>query len=96
MTDVSAIDRTLILLALTELATFALFWFDKTQAREHGWRVRETTLLLAALFGGGGAWLGQHLLRHKTRKEPFRTRLGAVIIVHLLCVAAIFWLILGS
>ena len=66
----------LVLLGLTELAVFGLFWFDKTQARSHGRRVRETTLLLAAMVGGVGAWAGQRLLRHKTRKEPFKTLLG--------------------
>jgi uncharacterized membrane protein YsdA (DUF1294 family) len=55
--------------------------------------VRESTLLLAALFGGLGAWLGQHLLRHKTRKEPFRTRLGVVIVGHLIGVVTVFWLL---
>ena len=56
--------------------------------------MRETTLLLAALFGGVGAWMGQHLLRHKTRKEPSRTQLGVVIVVHLVGVATLFWLLL--
>ncbi len=88
------IDRALILLAFAELAAFGLFWFDKAQARDHGWRVRESTLLLVALVGGVGAWMGQHLLRHKTRKEPFRTRLKVVIAVHLIGVAAVFWWLL--
>lgn len=95
MISVSVIDRALILLALAELAAFGLFWFDKNQARDHGWRVRESTLLVAALMGGLGAWMGQHLLRHKTRKEPFRTLLGVAIVLHLLGVAAVFWLLLG-
>jgi uncharacterized membrane protein YsdA (DUF1294 family) len=91
---VSAIDRALILLAFAEMAAFGLFWFDKNQARNHGWRVRETTLLMVALFGGGGAWMAQHILRHKTRKEPFRTLLGGLIVTHLAGVATIFWLLL--
>ena len=95
MVSVSVIDEALILLALAELTAFALFWFDKKQARDHGWRVRETTLLLVSLFGGFGAWMGQHLLRHKTRKEPFRTLLGAMIVAHLCGVTALFWLLLG-
>ena len=94
MLGVSVIDRALILLAVAELAAFGLFWFDKSQARDRSWRVQETTLLLVSLFGGVGAWMGQHLLRHKTRKEPFRTRLGVVILAHLLGVAALFWLLL--
>ncbi len=84
----------LILLAVAELAAFGLFWFDKTRAGDHGRRVRESTLLLASLFGGVGAWTGQRLLRHKTRKEPFRTWLGMVIVVHFCGVAALFWLLL--
>jgi len=92
--SVSVIDRALVLLTLAELAAFGLFWFDKNQARDHGWRVRETTLLLMSLFGGVGAWMGQHLLRHKTRKEPFRTLLGLVIVAHLVGVATLFWLLL--
>ena len=94
MISVSVIDRALVLLTLAELAAFGLFWFDKNRARDHGWRVRETTLLLMSLFGGVGAWMGQHLLRHKTRKEPFRTLLGLVIVAHLVGVATLFWLLL--
>jgi len=89
-------DRTLIVVALAELAAFGLVWFDKAQARRHGRRVRESTLLLIAVFGGAGAWMGQHLLRHKTRKEPFRTQLGAAIVVHLIGVGAVFWLLLRA
>lgn len=94
MIGASVIDRALMVLAVAQLAAFGLFWFDKNQARVHGRRVRETSLLLVSLFGGLGAWMGQHLLRHKTRKEPFRTRLGLVIVTHLVGVAAVFWLLL--
>ncbi|RZJ27584.1 MAG: DUF1294 domain-containing protein [Brevundimonas sp.] len=88
------IDQMLIILAALQAVAFALFWFDKVQARNGDWRVRERTLLLAALFGGIGAWFAQHLLRHKTRKEPFRTLLGVVLGVHLIAVAAGFWWVL--
>ena len=93
MISVSFTDGALILLAFAELAAFGLFWFDKTQARDHGWRVRESTLLLVSLPGGIGAWMGQRLLRHKTRKEPFRTLLGVVIAAHLVGVATLVWLL---
>lgn len=94
MDGVSVIDRALILLVMLELAVLGLFWFDKAQARNHGPRIPEQILLLVALFGGLGAWLGQHLLRHKTRKEPFRTRLGFVLTIHLVGVAGIIWALL--
>lgn len=91
----SGIDQALILLAVTNLTAFGLFAFDKQQAREHGSRIAERTLLISALFGGLGAWIGQHTLRHKTRKEPFRSRLGLVLILHMVAVAAGVWLLLS-
>ena len=94
MTSVSDIDRALIVLVITNAAAFALFWFDKSRARAHGSRVSERALLTISLAGGIGAWMGQHVLRHKTRKEPFRTLLGLVILIHLAGVATGFWLLL--
>lgn len=91
MINLTTIDKALIVLACLETAVFCLFWFDKVQARNGDWRVRERTLLVSAVFGGLGAWFAQHLLRHKTRKEPFRTLLGVAIVLHLAGVVAAFW-----
>ncbi|ANP85304.1 hypothetical protein BA011_05860 [Rhizobium leguminosarum] len=41
------------------------------------------SLLFLALIGGSlGAVAAQQLLRHKTRKEPFRSILAAILILH--------------
>lgn len=54
----------------------AAFAWDKHCARNGMWRVPERTLLGMALIGGTlGAVAAQHGIRHKTRKEPFRTKL---------------------
>ena len=67
-------------LASINLVTFAAFWADKQAAIHRHWRIAERTLLmLAALGGGAGAVAGQVLLRHKTRKEPFRAWLWLII-----------------
>ena len=87
----SRIDLFLIFLALANGHAFLRFWIDKRAAVAGVRRTPEKMLLWAALFGGLGAWLGQNLLRHKTHKEPFRTRLVIVIGLHLLGVAAIVW-----
>ncbi|HSP25829.1 MAG TPA: DUF1294 domain-containing protein [Saliniramus sp.] len=61
-------------------ASFAAFAWDKWCAQNGGWRVPERTLLgLAAMGGSIGAVFGQIFLRHKTRKEPFRTHLRLIV-----------------
>lgn len=86
----------LILLALSiaNLIAFGLFAIDKTRARSGRRRIPERTLLTAALFGGLGAWLGQRLLRHKTRKQPFAAWLGLILTLHVLLLlsALVLWL----
>lgn len=91
MDGLPLLDRVVIVVAVFQVAAFGLFWFDKSQARKGDWRVREHTLLVLALLGGVGAWLAQHLMRHKTRKAPFRTLMGGAVILHLIAVAAVFW-----
>lgn len=52
--------------------TFLLYGYDKMQARNLEWRVRETTLHFLALIGGWpGALVGMHFFQHKTRKTAF-------------------------
>ena len=93
--SLSRIDLFLVLLALGNLHAFVRFWLDKRAAGTGTWRTPEHVLLASALFGGFGAWLGQHGLRHKTRKEPFRTRLGLTILLHLAGVAGVVWWLIG-
>ncbi|WP_312361653.1 DUF1294 domain-containing protein [Ensifer sp.] len=82
-------------LAAINVTSFCLFWYDKHAARK-GWRrIRERTLLQSAFFGGSiGALAGRKVFRHKTRKEPFRTRL--LLIVRLQTIATIAFAILAS
>ena len=69
-------------LAAINIAAFAAFWFDKRAAVRGDRRIPERTLLtLTALGGWAGALAGQSLLRHKTRKEPFRTLLWSIVVV---------------
>ena len=66
------------------LLVFLIYWWDKEAARNGGRRVRESTLLWLAFLGGSmGAVLAQRLLRHKTRKEPFRRYLLTIIVLQI-------------
>src|SRR6478609_9499324 len=69
------------------LATFATFAWDKYRARNGLWRTSERTLLGMAAAGGTiGALLAAQLLRHKSYKEPFRTRLRSIAALQLVLV----------
>ena len=64
-------------LIIANLLTCLVFAIDKRRAVRGEWRIPEKTLLLLAMLGGGpGAKLAQWRFRHKTRKQPFRTRLN--------------------
>lgn len=73
------------------LAAFAAMGLDKHQARRHGRRIREATLMGWALAGGGaGALAGMLAFRHKTRHPLFRFGLPLILILQL----AVAWWIL--
>ena len=70
----------LAVLAAINLVAWIAFWWDKRAAVRGARRVPERTLLLLALIGGSPcALLARQSLRHKTRKEPFRTRLLLIV-----------------
>ncbi|WP_457582911.1 DUF1294 domain-containing protein [Ensifer canadensis] len=79
----------LCFLVAINVTNFCLFWYDKHAARS-GWRrISERTLLLSAFFGGSvGAMAGSKVFRHKTRKEPFRTRLILVVLLQMVAAHA--------
>jgi uncharacterized membrane protein YsdA (DUF1294 family) len=69
-------------LALLNLWTMLRFWQDKQRAIAGERRIAEADLLRLALIGGSpGALLGRSLFRHKTRKQPFSTRLFLIVAI---------------
>ncbi|WP_331374044.1 DUF1294 domain-containing protein [Sinorhizobium chiapasense] len=79
----------LIALASVNLATYCLYWLDKRAAQRNAWRVSERMLLTVAIAGGSlGALAACYVHRHKTRKEPFRTLLLAIVTFHVSLVVA--------
>ncbi|HOW13945.1 DUF1294 domain-containing protein [Methanosarcina sp.] len=66
--------------------SFALYGLDKYKARKEKWRISEKSLLIAALFGPIGAWLGMTQFRHKTQKPRFKYSVPVFIGIHLLLV----------
>ena len=78
-------------LLAVNLCAVALYAWDKHAARRGTRRVPEARLHLLALLGGWpGAWLGQRLFRHKTRKAAFQRRFTACVALNLAMLG--FWL----
>jgi uncharacterized membrane protein YsdA (DUF1294 family) len=76
------------LIAINALG-FAALGLDKIKAEAGRWRVKESTLLALALLGGtAGAYAGRALFCHKTRKQPFSSRLHAIAVLQLVALAA--------
>ncbi|WP_235523325.1 DUF1294 domain-containing protein [Sphingobium sp. Leaf26] len=82
---------TILLLAVllpANLIAFTLFSMDRRHARMGLRRLSERSLLLWALAGGTpGAFLGRHVFRHKTRKQPFTALLWLIAVVQAMMIA---------
>jgi uncharacterized membrane protein YsdA (DUF1294 family) len=80
----------LLLYLLVNGVVFCVYGWDKRAARLRKRRIREKTLLLIAFAGGGaGAFAAQRLLRHKTRKPPFRFVLPLLFVQQAILVIAL-------
>jgi uncharacterized membrane protein YsdA (DUF1294 family) len=74
--------------ALMSVVTFALYGYDKKQARHSGQRTPEKLLHGVELLGGWpGALLAQQVFRHKTRKFSYQLVFWLIVLLHQL-----FWM----
>jgi uncharacterized membrane protein YsdA (DUF1294 family) len=70
-------------LLVWSVVTFALYGYDKMEAKLGGGRVPEIVLHGAALAGGfPGGWLGMFAFNHKRRKPLFWAVLSAATVLH--------------
>ena len=72
----------LAIIAIMNIAAFALMGHDKKCARLGKWRVPEKMLfLLTACFGGLGGVLGMKVFHHKTQHWYFKVFFPVLLIV---------------
>lgn len=65
------LEKGLLIYLLINVLACILYGIDKWKAVHHRWRIPESTLMLSAVFGVFGAFIGMHWFHHKTHKPKF-------------------------
>lgn len=68
--------------------TFVVYGIDKYKAKKAKWRISEATLLLLAALGGSiGAWMGMRVWHHKTMHRKFKYGIPALLLMQIALMA---------
>ena len=66
------------------ITTFFMYGIDKYKEKKGKWRISEATLLLMAAIGGSiGAWVGMRVWHHKTMHKKFMYGIPIIIIIQI-------------
>ena len=75
---------------ILNVVTFFVYGIDKFKAKKSLWRIPESTLLILAALGGSvGAYLGMKVWHHKTLHKKFSLGVPAILLLHLVLLAYI-------
>jgi uncharacterized membrane protein YsdA (DUF1294 family)/cold shock CspA family protein len=73
----------LMLYIVASLLTFIMYALDKSAAKNGAWRTQESTLHLLSIAGGWpGALIAQIKLRHKSKKQSFRSVFWVTVLLN--------------
>ena len=85
------IQNVIIYIVLINLIAFGAMYWDKKRAIKGKWRIKENTLLLLVLLGGGiGAIAGMYTFRHKTKKMAFVIGFPLILICQIILIILFF------
>ena len=77
----------ILYITVMSLIAFGAFGLDKYKAKANRWRIRERTLFILAILGGGiGAFLGMKIFHHKTLHKQFVIGIPAIMIAQLILI----------
>ena len=81
----STIDTIIIGYAIViNVITLLMYGIDKWKAKHSKWRIPEATLLIMAAVGGSiGAWMGIKLFHHKTLHKKFKYGVPGIFLIQL-------------
>ena len=82
----------LIYLIIVNVLTFFVFGLDKWKAKNHKWRIPESTLIGLCLFGGSlGALLGMYAFHHKTKKKKFTFTIPEILLIQIIAIVLAYY-----
>jgi len=83
----------IIYLVIINLLSIIITIKDKRSAIKQKWRVKENSLFLLSIFGGGiGMYITMHIIRHKTKHFKFMFGIPFIILLEAaLFVGIYFW-----
>ena len=85
------IQNVIIYIVLINIISFGAMYWDKKRANKGKWRIKENTLLLLVLLGGGiGAIAGMYTFRHKTKKMAFVIGFPLILICQIILIILFF------
>ena len=81
----STIEKIIIsYVIIINVITLMMYGIDKWKAKHSKWRIPEATLLIMAAVGGSiGAWMGIKLFHHKTLHKKFKYGVPGIFLIQL-------------
>lgn len=87
MAEIFTLKNIIIYLIAINAIGFLAMWIDKRKAKKGSWRIKEKTLFMITLLGGGvGTITGMYTFRHKTQKIGFVIGFPAILILEIVTV----------
>lgn len=87
MEEIFTIKNIIIYLVVINIIGFLAMWIDKRKAERGKWRIKEKTLFMITLLGGGiGTISGMYTFRHKTKKLSFTIGLPSILILEIITI----------
>lgn len=76
-----------IYIIIINITGFLAMFIDKKKAEYGKWRIKENTLFMIAMLGGGiGILAGMYKFRHKTQKPQFVIGVPSILILEILLI----------
>ena len=89
--NIFKIEYILLYLLIINIIGFLIMYIDKRKAKKGKWRIKDWTIIMVTLLGGGiGTIAGMYTFRHKTKKLKFTVGLPTILITEIVLVIYLY------